>query len=120
MTLDASGPPGPEPDVPSERSAWRTRLRALRNVPPVLRIVWESGRGTVVAVIAARVVAAMIPLAMLAVSKRIVDGVVMAARSPGHVPDSLWWLVALELALALGGSLAFRTVDYFEAVLADR
>ncbi len=120
MSIEASGPAGPEHAGPSERGAWRTRLRALRNVPPVLRIVWESGRATVVAVIAARIVAAVIPLAMLAVSKRIVDGVVAAARSPGHVPDDLWWLVGLELALAVGGSLAARAVDYFEAVLADR
>jgi ATP-binding cassette subfamily B protein len=121
MSTKAGGPPAPEHDGgPDERSAWGTRLRALRNVPPVLRIVWDSGPGTVVAVVAARVVAAGIPLAMLAVSKRIVDGVVAAARSPGPVPESLWWLVGLELALAVGGSLASRTIDFFESVVADR
>ncbi len=102
------------------RSAWRERMRALRNVPPVLRIVWEAGPGTVVGVVGARVVASVIPLAMLAVSKRIVDGVVAAAGAGEGMPASLWWLVGLELALALGGSLISRTVDYFEAVLADR
>jgi ATP-binding cassette subfamily B protein len=121
MSTDASGPPGPEhQDGPSARGAWRTRLKALRNVPPVLRIVWESGRGTVVAVIVARVVAALIPLAMLAVSKRIVDGVIAAAGSHGPLPESLWWLVAAELGLAVAASLTYRTVDYFESILADR
>jgi len=102
------------------RGAWRERMRALRNVPPVLRIVWEAGRGTVVGVVGARMLASVIPLAMLAVSKRIVDGVVAAAAAGHGMPVSLWWLVGLELALAIGGSLISRTVDFFEAVLADR
>jgi ATP-binding cassette subfamily B protein len=104
----------------NSRAAWRERLRALRNVPPVLRIVWQSGPGTVVGVVGARVVASVIPLAMLGVSKRIIDGVVAAATAHQGVPVSLWWLVGLELALAVLGSLTSRTVDFFEAVLADR
>ena len=28
-------------------SSWRERLSALRNVPPVLKIVWQSGPGVV-------------------------------------------------------------------------
>ena len=39
-------------------TSWRERLGALRNVPPVLKIVWQSGRGVVLFGILARVVAA--------------------------------------------------------------
>src|SRR5262249_6888346 len=105
---------------PAPSKAWQERVRALRNVPPVLRIVWESGRGTVVGVVGARIVASVIPLAMLAVSKRIIDGVVAAASTHQGMPTSLWWLVGLELALAVLGSLTTRVVDFFEAILADR
>ena len=44
-------------------ASWHERLRALRNVPPVLKIVWESGPGVVTFGIVARVVAALLPIA---------------------------------------------------------
>ncbi|HZE74441.1 MAG TPA: ABC transporter ATP-binding protein [Gemmatimonadales bacterium] len=118
----ATGPIEQDPMSGSKtgRGAWGERMRALRNVPPVLRIVWESGPGTVLGVIGARGIASVLPLGLLAVSKRIVDGVVAAAAAHQGVPVALWWLVGLELALAVSGSLISRTVDYFEAVLADR
>ncbi len=102
------------------QSPWRERFRALRNVPPVLRFVWESGPGATVGVLVGRVIGAGIPIAMLAVSKRIVDGVVAVASGRVETMETLWWLVGLELGLAVAGSLAMRTVDFFEAVLADR
>jgi ATP-binding cassette, subfamily B, bacterial len=39
-------------------SAWGDRLRALRNVPPVLHFVWESGPAVVSWNIALRVISA--------------------------------------------------------------
>jgi len=31
----------------SDESPWRERIRALRNMPPVLKILWDSGPGVV-------------------------------------------------------------------------
>lgn len=56
---------------------------------------------------------------MLAVSKRILDGV--QAHVLGHpLPPRFWYFVAGEFTLAVFGSLIGRTAAYFDTLLADR
>lgn len=99
--------------------SWRKRIQALRNVPPLLSIVWNSGPGVVTGGALCRVAAALVPLSMLAVSKRILDGV-QAHFAGRPLNNAFWYLVATEFALAVFGSLAGRTTGYFDALLADR
>ncbi|MGC2019657.1 MAG: ABC transporter ATP-binding protein, partial [Candidatus Sulfotelmatobacter sp.] len=54
-------------------NGWRERIAALRNVPAVLRIVWESGRTVVVLGVVFRVVASVLPLGLLWITKLIID-----------------------------------------------
>jgi ATP-binding cassette subfamily B protein len=98
---------------------WRQRVSALRNIPPLLKIVWESGHGVVTGGLLCRLAAALIPIAMLAVSKQILD--LVQARFAGKpIPEYFWGLVALEFALAAVGGVLGRTVGYFDSLLADR
>lgn len=98
---------------------WRERLRALRNIPPLLKIVWQSGPAVVSADLALRLTAALIPLMMLAVAKRIMDAV--QARFTGQpLPAEFWFLVAAEAGLAAAGALLGRSIGFFDALLADR
>lgn len=56
---------------------------------------------------------------MLAVSKRILDAVQQHfAGAP--LPNTFWYLVAGEFALAVFGAVVGRTTGYFDALLADR
>src|ERR1043166_8114034 len=87
--------------------SWGQRIRALRNIPPLLAIVWKSGPAVVSGGMISRVIAALIPLAMLAVSKRILDGV-QAHFAGRPLPAHFWYLVAAEFALAVFGSLLGR------------
>jgi ATP-binding cassette subfamily B protein len=99
--------------------AWGERLRALQNVPPLLRIVWQAGPAVVSGGLAGRFAGALIPLAMLFVSKRILDAVQLHAA--GHpLPPAFWHLVAAEAGLAALGSIIGRTTGYFDSLLADR
>lgn len=98
---------------------WRERAQALRHVPALMGIVWESGRAVVAAGWAARIAAALIPIAMLSVSKRILDGV-QVRTSGGQLPADFWWWVGLEGLLAVFGGVLGRTIGYFDALLADR
>src|SRR5690348_12336631 len=82
-------------------SSWRERLSALRNVPPVLKIVWQSGPGVVTFGIVARIVAALLPIGLTYVAKLIIDVVNNAIKSHQAVPERLWWLVAVEFTLAV-------------------
>ncbi len=56
---------------------------------------------------------------MLAVSKRILDGV-QAHFAGRPLPPGFWYLVAAEFALAALGSLIGRAIGYFDTLLADR
>jgi len=99
--------------------SWRERVHALRNIPPLLRIVWDSGPGIVSGGAFCRVVGALIPLSMLAVAKRILDGVQAHFAGRPLAPE-FWYLVAAEFALAVVGSLIGRATGFFDALLADR
>ena len=101
-------------------AAWRERLKALRNVPPALGIVREAGPRVVAAGVALRIVAALIPIAILAVSRQIIDAIVDVIKNHHPVSASFWWLVALEFSLALLGGILARLIDYCDGVLADR
>jgi len=69
--------------------------------------------------LAVRLVAALIPLAMLTVSKKILDAV--QAHYAGHaLPQNFWWLVGLECGLAALGAIAGRTIGFLDSLLADR
>jgi ATP-binding cassette, subfamily B, bacterial len=99
---------------------WRERLAALRNVPPVLRIVWQSGPLVVSLGLVFRLISSLIPLAALWITKLIIDGIVLAVTSHQPVKALLWWLVAAEFAIAIFGSILGRTIDYVDALLADK
>jgi ATP-binding cassette subfamily B protein len=100
-------------------AGWRERFRALPNILPLLRIVWESGRAVVAGNIAARLAAALIPITMLAVSKQILDAI-QARFGGAPLREDFWWLVGAEFGLAAAGALLGRTVGFFDALLADR
>jgi ATP-binding cassette, subfamily B, bacterial len=104
----------------AQSRTWKGRLKALRNVPPVLRMVWESGRGVVVSGFVLRGVAAVVPVALLAITRRIIDAVVAHAARHQPLIHGFWWLVALEFSLATLASLLSRGADYCDTLLADR
>ncbi len=110
-------PPGGPDDKPP---TWRERLAALRHVPPLLRLVFETHRGYTGAILALRVVRAFIPLAVLWVGKLIIDGVVAAMAAPAATD---WWrlggLVGLELGIAVVGEGLARLSSLLESLLGD-
>jgi ATP-binding cassette subfamily B protein len=100
--------------------AWRERLRALKNVPPVLRIVWESGPSIVTLGIVFRAAVSLIPVSTAWVTKLIIDMINRIVHHQATLTPQLWWLAALEFSLAILGGVLGRVVDYYDSVLADR
>jgi len=100
--------------------SWNERLTALRNVPPVLRIVWQSGPLVVSLGLIFRIFTSLLPLAALWITKIIIDGIVQVVSYHQPVRPILWWLVAAEFAVAILGSFLGRLVDYLDALLADK
>jgi ATP-binding cassette subfamily B protein len=101
-------------------SGWHERLAALRNVPPVLKIVWQSGPLVVSLGLVFRLVSSLTPLAALWITKLIIDGIVHAVSNHQPVKPQLWWLVAAEFAIAIFGSILSRAIDYTDSLLADK
>ncbi len=100
---------------------WRERLKALRlNTPSIVQMVWESAAKVVVASLSARFVAALIPLAILAVTKLIIDAIYGLLSHHQALPGDFWWLVVLEFALASLATILVRVLDFCDSVLADK
>ena len=112
-------PGGRKPDEPPP--GWRERLRALRNLPALLRLVWATQPRYVVGILSLRIVRAAVPLGVLWVGKLIVDEVVTAiGRPPGEVPWArLGTLLAIELAIAIVGEGLSRLSALLESLLGD-
>jgi ATP-binding cassette subfamily B protein len=101
-------------------SGWRERITALRNVAPLLRMVWETSAWLAVAVIALRFFAALLPVAMLWISKLIVDEVVGAISGRGAPVYNVWWLLGIEVALAVLSDALSRATALCDSLLGDR
>ena len=85
----------------AQQLTWRERLASLRNVRPLLAMVWETSPPLVVASVVFRLFRALLPLAMLWVSKLIIDGVVAGISHKSGSPLGVWKLVGVELSLAI-------------------
>jgi ATP-binding cassette, subfamily B, bacterial len=111
--------PRPPKQAPQEMT-WRARFAAMRNVRPLLAMVWETSPPLVLATTILRLFRALLPLAMLWVSKLILDAVVgRIMRKSGNL-QQVWKLVALELALAVLGDVLGRANTLFDSLLGDR
>jgi ATP-binding cassette subfamily B protein len=103
----------------SSRNAWRERVQALKNVPPVLGILWQSGPAVVVWGLVLRILVAALPAAIAYVAAQIINGVQRVFSHQGLHPH-FWWLVGLEAGLNVISGLLTRGVDYSDSLLADR
>jgi ATP-binding cassette subfamily B protein len=108
-----------KPDEP--RPGWRERLRALRNLPTLLRLVWTTEPRYVVGILSLRILRAGVPLAVLWVGKLIVDEVVGAIGKPvGSAPwAGLGTLLAIEFGIAITGEGLSRLSALLESLLGD-
>ncbi|HEY6448854.1 MAG TPA: ABC transporter ATP-binding protein [Acidobacteriaceae bacterium] len=100
-------------------SAWRDRVHALKNVPLVLKILWQAGRSVVTWGLVLRVVQPVVTLGIVSVAAKIVTGVANALEHKPQFPH-FWWWVGAEVTLALIVGVLGRVVDYTDQILADR
>ncbi len=101
-------------------SAWGERLRALKNIPPVLHFVWESGHSVVFWNLTIRIVVAFLPVGIGIIAGRYIINGVNNIGFHRPLPWYFWYLVAGEAVLAILVGILSRAVDYFDNLLADR
>jgi ATP-binding cassette, subfamily B, bacterial len=88
-------------------------------MPPVLSILWESGRAVVSWGVALRVVVAVLPFAIAKVAQYIINDIAGVLRGAA-LPSNFWILVATEVTLNVVAGLITRAIDYSDSLLANR
>jgi len=111
-------PPPPRPDDLPQ--SWRDRIGALRNVPPLLRLVWGTSPRLCIATLVLRLAAAFLPLAMLWIPKLIIDLVVRALRHQAIDKLLIFKLLLLELVLAVVSDALSRSISLVDSLLGDQ
>jgi ATP-binding cassette, subfamily B, bacterial len=101
-------------------SPWRERVRALRNMPPVLGILWDSGPSVVTWGLVLRVVIAVLPFAIAKVAALIIQDIAGRVMSRAALPGNFWLLVGTEVGLNVLLGLMTRAIDYSDSLLANR
>jgi ATP-binding cassette subfamily B protein len=106
---------------PLPEANWSERLKALRKVRPVFKMVWSCAPDVVLLSVLARLAISVIPVALLWVTRLIIDAIVHHSM-PTHValPAHFWWLVALEFGLASLAAMLGRVLNFLDTVLADK
>lgn len=105
--------------------SWRERLRALRHLPTLLALVWNTHRIYTVAMVLLRGLRAVLPLGVLWIGKLIIDDVVGLVTNPPAAAlapaayRTLAGLVGIELALAVAGEVLARFSALVESLLGD-
>jgi ATP-binding cassette subfamily B protein len=119
----------PYSEPPPARS-FRERLGALRNLPPFLKLVWQTSPGLAAADILLRLVRALLPVATLYVGKLIIDEVLrlaqagaptrLAEKYASGLLDRLALLLAVEFGLAVLSDVLGRVVSLAESLLSEK
>jgi ATP-binding cassette subfamily B protein len=103
----------------AQQSPWAERLRALRNMPPVLGILWDSGPAVVTWGLILRIIVAILPFAIAKVAQYIIQAIANHIRGQA-LAASFWILVGAEVGLNVFLGLITRAVDYSDSLLANR
>ncbi|MGE6332949.1 ABC transporter ATP-binding protein [Stenotrophomonas sp. NPDC077659] len=118
------------PAAPEKKPSLRQRFKAMRNLPPFLRQVWQTSPALTLTSLGLRLVRALLPVAMLYVGKLIIDTALhLSQHGAGFPPlgealssgllNPLLGLLALEFGLAIASDLLGRLVSYADALLSE-
>jgi ATP-binding cassette subfamily B protein len=116
--------------LPPPRSL-RERFGALRNLPPFLKLVWQTSPTLTSGTLLLRIVRAVLPVVTLYVGKLIIDEVIALASAPdtpatfsawlsSGLLDRLAWLLGAELALAVLFDVLGRVVALLDSLLSEQ
>ncbi|HEX2721504.1 MAG TPA: ABC transporter ATP-binding protein [Gemmatimonadaceae bacterium] len=99
-------------------ASWRERLAALRYIPPLVSLVWQTHRGFTLAMMALRFARAFLPVATFWVGKLILDTVIAVRDGRGELA-SLWRYVVIEIAIVIAAEILARASSLIESLLSD-
>jgi ATP-binding cassette subfamily B protein len=116
---------------PPPKLRMRERFGALRNLPPFLRLIWQTSRVLTVSTLLLRFIRALVPVVTLYIGKLIIDEVILLAGLPGApatltdwlgsgLLSRLGWLLGIELILAIVADVLGRLVSLLDSMLSEQ
>jgi ATP-binding cassette subfamily B protein len=96
----------------------KERLAALRYLPPLAKLIWQTHRGYTAAMMMLRLLRAFVPVATFWVGKLILDTVIAVRDGREELP-LLWRYVAIEIAIVVAGEILARASSLIESLLGD-
>jgi ATP-binding cassette subfamily B protein len=96
----------------------KERLAALRYLPPLAKLIWQTHRGYTAAMMMLRLLRAFVPVATFWVGKLILDTVIAVRDGREDLP-LLWRYVAIEIAIVVAGEILARASSLIESLLGD-
>jgi ATP-binding cassette, subfamily B, bacterial len=102
------------------KHSWRKRVSSLKNAPPIFKMVWDAAPAVVGSSLLFRFMAGVVPIAMLGVTRRIIDSIYLVTSHQKPLIAGFWLLVALEFILASLGVILARLIDFCGTVLNER
>jgi ATP-binding cassette subfamily B protein len=98
--------------------SFKERLSALKNLPALFRLVWQSSPGKTTLSFALRIARSAMPVTLLYIGKLIIDQVVQLNRHGGSQHE-LWKLVIIEFFLAVLTDGLNRMINLADSLLGD-
>lgn len=91
----------------------------MRNLPPFLRLIWQTHPAYLSGIAALRFLRAFVPLAGLWVGKLLVDAIVLDMQTGAPRWGYLATLVGIEMGIVVLGEVAARSSSLLESLLGD-
>ena len=116
------------PMAENKKPSFRDQFAALRHIPALFRLIWQTNRWLMLGNLSLRLVRSALPLATLFVGKLILDEVVRLVQFQHNSSvqfdfftegSHLWRLVALELGIVALSEIVGRGIALTEILLGD-
>lgn len=113
-------PPPPLKSLKPDKIKLRESFASLKYIPRFFRKIWEVNQWLFLANILGRLLAALLPVAMLWVGKMIIDEAILQISSEVKDLQKLWLYVGLEFGMAILSDLLTRLSNLTDGLLGDQ
>jgi len=114
--LKPKSPPDGKPPL-----TLKERFFALRNLPKLFRLIWETSKWMTIASLLLRLVRAAVPVVTLYIGKLIINEIVRLIAASGDRDFSqLWFYVGAEFTIVLLSDLLGRSTALIDSLLGDK
>ncbi|WP_304232358.1 ABC transporter ATP-binding protein [Jiulongibacter sediminis] len=113
-------PPPPLKSLKPEKIKLKESFASLKYIPRFFHKIWEVNRWLFLANILGRLLAALLPIAMLWVGKMIIDEAILQINAETKDLQQLWLFVGLEFGMAILSDLLTRLSSLTDGLLGDQ